>query len=63
VLQRTQGCRKGQVVSGLIIYKRWERLSIKKGYKVMLGHGVSKHRSAFEAIKGVRVYSVGSIKK
>jgi hypothetical protein len=29
----------------------------------MLGHGVSKHRSAFEAIKGVRVYSVGSIKK
>jgi hypothetical protein len=36
---------------------------MKKGYRLMIGHGVSKHRSAFEAIKGVRVYSVGSIKK
>lgn len=45
------------------VHKQWERLSIKKGYRLMLGHGVSKPRSAFEALKGVRVFSVGSIKK
>jgi hypothetical protein len=50
-------------MSGLVTYERWERLSIKKGYRLMLGHGVSKPKSAFEALKGVRVFSVGSLKK
>jgi hypothetical protein len=45
------------------VHKHWERLSIKKGYRTMLVHGVSKPRSLFEAIKGVRVFTVGSIKK
>jgi hypothetical protein len=44
-------------------YKHWKKLSIKKGYRLMLGHGVSKPRSAFEALKGVHVLSIGSIKK
>jgi len=45
------------------VQKHWKRLSIKNGYRTMLGHGVSKPRSLFEAIKGVRVLTVGSIKK
>ena len=45
------------------LHKHWKKLSVKKGYKIMLGHGVSKPRSVYEAIKGVHIFSVGSIKK
>ena len=47
----------------LSVQKNWKRLSIKKGYRTMRVHGVSKPKSLFEAIKGVRVLTVGSIKR
>ena len=45
------------------LYERWERLSIKKGYNLMRTHKVSKPRSVFEAVKGVKIYTVGGFRK
>jgi len=63
VLQRTQGCRKESLMVDVSVQKHWKRLSIKNGYRTMRVHGVSKPKSLFEAIKGVRVLTVGSIKR
>jgi hypothetical protein len=40
----------------------WEVLSIKKGYRLLLGMGMDKRKAKWEALKGVRVFVVSTKK-
>lgn len=42
---------------------KWDRLSLKKGYLVMREHGLSKPRSLFESVKGVKTFTISYIKR
>jgi hypothetical protein len=45
------------------MYERWETLSIKKGYRLLVDMGMEKRKARIEAIKGVKVFTISPVTK
>ena len=45
------------------MYERWETLSRKKGYLLLVNMGMEKRKARIEAIKGVKIFVISPITK